>query len=209
MNDHLVKEWQRWVRPGDTIICLGDVGHPNAWRDRRLVLDIRNCPRNRFLVPGNHDRDRDALREAGSIYDAVHAGAVRDRPAPGAEPRTAVGGPARHDQRARPHSRRPRADARAHQHHHRAPLPFRARFSSRRSPFRPLRRPMPRPVLKPASPVAAVTPACVGSSPHAPGALAAATIHTALRPSHGAITTPARVAADRELQRRGGRCAKK
>ena len=26
MNEHLVKEWQRCVRPGDTIICLGDVG---------------------------------------------------------------------------------------------------------------------------------------------------------------------------------------
>ena len=37
----------------------------------------------------------------GAIDDAVHAGAVRHRPAPGAEPRTAVGGPARHNQRAR------------------------------------------------------------------------------------------------------------
>ena len=28
----------------DTIICLGDVAHPDAWDDRRLVLDIQNCP---------------------------------------------------------------------------------------------------------------------------------------------------------------------
>ena len=41
--------------PDDTIICLGDVAHPDAWRDRRLVLDIRDCPGKRVLVLGNHD----------------------------------------------------------------------------------------------------------------------------------------------------------
>ena len=65
MNNHLLREWRSRVRAGDTIICLGDVGHPDACRDRRLMLDIRSCPGERFLVLGNHDRDRDALREAG------------------------------------------------------------------------------------------------------------------------------------------------
>ena len=49
----------------DTIICLGDVAHPDAWDDRRLVLDIQNCPGERVLILGNHDLDREALREAG------------------------------------------------------------------------------------------------------------------------------------------------
>ena len=80
MNEHLVKEWQRCVRPGDTIICLGDVGHPNAWRDRRLVLDIRSCPGTRFLVLGNHDGDRDALREAGFTTQRTLALCATDPP---------------------------------------------------------------------------------------------------------------------------------
>ena len=80
MNGHLVTEWQRCVRPGDAIICLGDVAHPDAWRDRRLVLDIRNCPGERFLVLGNHDLDRDALREAGFTTQYTLALCATDRP---------------------------------------------------------------------------------------------------------------------------------
>ena len=30
-----------------------------------MVLDIRNCPGERVLILGNHDRNRDALRAAG------------------------------------------------------------------------------------------------------------------------------------------------
>ena len=55
MNHHLLREWRRRVRPGDTIICLGDVAHPDAWRNRRLVLDVRGCPGQRLLILGNHD----------------------------------------------------------------------------------------------------------------------------------------------------------
>ena len=45
------------VRTGETIICLGDVAHPDAWRNRGTVLDVRNCPGERLLVLGNHDVD--------------------------------------------------------------------------------------------------------------------------------------------------------
>ena len=48
-----------------TVICLGDVAHPDAWRDDRLVLDLAECPGERLLVRGNHDRDVPALRRAG------------------------------------------------------------------------------------------------------------------------------------------------
>ena len=41
MNRHLLTRWSERVGAGDTIICLGDVGHPDAWRDRRLVVDVR------------------------------------------------------------------------------------------------------------------------------------------------------------------------
>ena len=36
----------------------GDVAHPDAWRHRRTVLDLRNCPGERLLVLGNHDVNR-------------------------------------------------------------------------------------------------------------------------------------------------------
>ena len=41
------------------------VAHPNAWRDDRLVLDLAECPGERLLVFGNHDRHVPALRRAG------------------------------------------------------------------------------------------------------------------------------------------------
>ncbi len=62
MNAHLLRTWRQHVRADETIICLGDVAHPDAWRDRRLVADIRSCPGRRLLVLGNHDRDIEALR---------------------------------------------------------------------------------------------------------------------------------------------------
>ena len=75
MNHHLLREWRHRVRPGDTIICLGDVAHPNDWRDRRLMLDVRNCPGRRVLILGNHDvEDTEALRDAGFVEQ--HAAAL-------------------------------------------------------------------------------------------------------------------------------------
>ena len=64
MNRHLLAKWRQRVQPGDTIICLGDVAHPDAWRDRRLVLDLRACPGERILILGNHDSDLRALEVA-------------------------------------------------------------------------------------------------------------------------------------------------
>ena len=65
MNRHLLRNWRRRVGAGDTVICLGDVAHPEAWRDNCLVLDLAECPGDRLLVLGNHDRDVPALRRAG------------------------------------------------------------------------------------------------------------------------------------------------
>ena len=65
MNRHLLRNWRRRVGADDTIICLGDVGHPDAWRDDGLVLDMAECPGERLLVLGNHDRDVAGLRRAG------------------------------------------------------------------------------------------------------------------------------------------------
>ena len=76
MNQHLLREWTGRVHPGDTIICLGDVAHPDAWRDRRLVLDVRSCPGERILVLGNHDTDTDGLREAG--FESMWPAALYD-----------------------------------------------------------------------------------------------------------------------------------
>ena len=53
MNRHLLRNWRRRVGAGNTVICLGDVAHPDAWRDDRLVLDLAECPGERLLVLGN------------------------------------------------------------------------------------------------------------------------------------------------------------
>ena len=44
MSWHLFRNWRRRVDAGDTVICLGDVAHPDAWRDDRLVHDLAECP---------------------------------------------------------------------------------------------------------------------------------------------------------------------
>ena len=80
MDRHLLREWRHRVRRDDTIICLGDVAHPDVWWDRRLVLDIRECPGERVLVLGNHDRNRDALREAGFAAQCTLAMYTGDPP---------------------------------------------------------------------------------------------------------------------------------
>ena len=87
MNRHLLARWRQRVQPGDTIICLGDVGHPDAWRDRRLVLDLRACPGERILILGNHDTDLRALAEAGfatqhrqALYEAEPTLALSHEP---------------------------------------------------------------------------------------------------------------------------------
>ena len=80
MNRHLLREWSRRVHADDTIICLGDVAHPDAWRDRRLVLDVRNCPGERVLVLGNHDHDTEGLHDAGFETRCVAALCATDPP---------------------------------------------------------------------------------------------------------------------------------
>ena len=44
MNRHLLRNWRRRVGTGDTVICLGDVAHPDAWRDDRLVARPGRMP---------------------------------------------------------------------------------------------------------------------------------------------------------------------
>ena len=60
MNRHLL-ELERRVGADDTIICLGDVAHPDAWRDDRLVLR----PNARASGWSSATKDVPALRRAG------------------------------------------------------------------------------------------------------------------------------------------------
>ena len=80
MNHHLLREWSRRVHADDTIICLGDVAHPDAWSNRRLVLDVRNCPGERILVLGNHDHDTEGLHDAGFTSMCIAALCATDPP---------------------------------------------------------------------------------------------------------------------------------
>ena len=68
MNRHLLRNWRRRVGAGDTVICLGDVAHPEAWRDNCLVLDLAECPGDRLLVLGNHDIDPVNQARPGEVH---------------------------------------------------------------------------------------------------------------------------------------------
>ena len=74
----LLAEWRRCVRPGETIICLGDVAHFDAWHDdSRLRLDVAGCPGERLLILGNHDIYlRTGLAAAG--FERQRAAAICD-----------------------------------------------------------------------------------------------------------------------------------
>ena len=80
MNRALLANWRRSVHPSDTIICLGDVAHPDALADRRLMLDLRELGGERILILGNHDLDRTALGGAG--FAAQHRLALCDTDPP-------------------------------------------------------------------------------------------------------------------------------
>ncbi len=87
MNRELLAAWRRKVRSDDTIICLGDVAHTDVWRDRRLLLDLQQCPGGRVLIVGNHDITREALKDVGfrtqyivALYDADPPLALTHRP---------------------------------------------------------------------------------------------------------------------------------
>ena len=76
MNRHLLRNWRRRVGAGDTVICLGDVAHPDAWRDDRLVLDLAECPGER----GNAYRyERGARRNGEPVRTRAQQRAVAGR----------------------------------------------------------------------------------------------------------------------------------
>ena len=66
MNRALLAAWRSTVRHDDTIICLGDVAHPDFFREPRNTADLKGCPGRRLLVMGNHDIGQtDELDAAG------------------------------------------------------------------------------------------------------------------------------------------------
>ena len=106
---------------------LGDVAHPDAWRDRRTALDIRNLPGRRILILGNHDvTETDALRETG--FRNQYAGAVLDTEPPLALTHHPLGKP-------------PPGTVNVHGHLHggKAPTPQHVNVSVERTDYRPVR----------------------------------------------------------------------
>ena len=70
----------RRVQPDETIICLGDVGHADAWTDEDLAAALAACEGKRLLVIGNHDvNDFEELGRAGFGPQYAAAGATRAR----------------------------------------------------------------------------------------------------------------------------------
>ena len=119
MNRGLLAAWRQKVRPGDTIICLGDIAHTDIWRDRQLLLDLRECPGERILIVGNHDIAREALKEVGFTTQQGRS-TLRRRPAAATDPPAAGRGTGGSDQRARAPPQRFGADGPPHQRNRRA-----------------------------------------------------------------------------------------
>ena len=44
MNRELLGAWRRHLNDDDMIICLGDVAHPDFWRERRNLIELSACP---------------------------------------------------------------------------------------------------------------------------------------------------------------------
>ena len=83
MNRALLAAWRATVRHDDTIICLGDVAHPDFWSDRRHSGDLRACPGRRILIMGNHDIGQtEDLNRAG--FTVRHWAAILDSDPPAA-----------------------------------------------------------------------------------------------------------------------------
>ena len=75
MNRSLLAQWRRRVRPGDTLVCLGDVVYLDAWFDPDFAVDLAACPGDRLLIIGNHDVDQfEELGRAG--FGRQYAAAV-------------------------------------------------------------------------------------------------------------------------------------
>ena len=92
MTGTLLDNWRRCIGLGDTIVCLGDVGHADAWADPELEAALAACPGQRLLVIGRQPR-RQLLRGArpGRLRSAVRCGGVRHDPAARSHARAASG----------------------------------------------------------------------------------------------------------------------
>lgn len=83
MNRALLAAWRATVSHDDTIICLGDVAHPDFWSDRLHSGDLRACPGRRILIMGNHDIGQtEDLDRAG--FTVRHWAAILDSDPPAA-----------------------------------------------------------------------------------------------------------------------------
>lgn len=71
----IIKHWQKTVKPGDTIIHLGDVA---LGRDAEAHEHIKGLPGRKILVRGNHDKRSDHWYETHG-WDFVCESIVLDR----------------------------------------------------------------------------------------------------------------------------------
>ena len=70
MNAHLLRTWRQRVRAEETIICRGDVAHPDAWRDGHLVADLRSLP-GQAAARARQPRPRRRGAARGGVHEPV------------------------------------------------------------------------------------------------------------------------------------------
>lgn len=56
MDQHMIKEWQAVVRPGDQVYVLGDLSFHRAEATDAI---LRRLPGQKFLIKGNHDHRKE------------------------------------------------------------------------------------------------------------------------------------------------------
>lgn len=61
MNETMVENWNRVVKPGDTVYHLGDAVMGKFEENIKIISQLNG---NKFLVPGNHDRVSSVEKES-------------------------------------------------------------------------------------------------------------------------------------------------
>ena len=82
MDRELLARWRGAVPAGDTLICLGDVAHLDAWRGPHFEQELGTWPGERVLILGNHDLELPAPAGRGRLRAAARGRRPRYQPGP-------------------------------------------------------------------------------------------------------------------------------